>query len=335
MVKSNKFYGGISMVIPAIATLVVTIILAASYFSYRRCFYSRPGHHNEPYEPLRGKQYEPVEQTLFRVISIMERYPYEDVGIASHDGISLRGRYYHYADGAPLLILCHGYRSSGLRDGCGGHALSRKMGFNALMIHQRGHGESGGRTITFGIRERFDVLEWVRWANDRFGSDTPIMLYGLSMGAATVLMGNDPGYPGNVVCLMADSPFAAPADIILKVCRDLHYPPALAYPFIYLGALLFGGFRLNACTAREAVRRAKVPILLIHGEDDRLVPCAMSTVIAENCGSPVTVRTFPEAGHGLSYMMDPVRFEQIVFDFLNNIPEISPLIREEFKKSMK
>ena len=33
----------------AISVLLITVILAASYFSYRRCFYSRPGHHNEPY----------------------------------------------------------------------------------------------------------------------------------------------------------------------------------------------------------------------------------------------------------------------------------------------
>ena len=323
------------MVIPAIITLVLTVILAASYFTYRRCFYSRPGHHNEPYEPLRGRQFKPVEETLFRVISIMEQYPYEDVGITSYDGIPLRARYYHFADGAPLLILCHGYRSSALRDGCGGHALSRKMGFNALVIHQRCHGESGGRTITFGIKERHDVISWINWANHRFGSDTPTMLYGLSMGAATVLMGCEAGYPGNVVCVMADSAYAAPADIILKVCKDLHYPPKLAYPFIYLGAMLFGGFRLDSCTARDAVRHAKVPILLIHGEDDRLVPSAMSNIIAENCASPVTVRTFPDAAHGLSYMVDPERFERVIFDFLNKIPQIEPFILEDFKKSMK
>lgn len=323
------------MAIPAIITLTITVILAVCYATYRRCFYSRPGHHNEPYEPLRGSQFKAVEEDLFRVISIMERYSYEDVGIESHDGLPLQGRYYHFADGAPLMILCHGYRSSALRDGCGGHALSRKMGFNVLVIHQRCHGESGGKTITFGIRERLDVIRWISWANARFGADTPVMLFGLSMGAATVLMGCEAGYPDNVVCIMADSPYAAPADIILKVCKDLHYPPKPAYPFIWLGALLFGGFRLDGCTAREAVRHAKVPILLIHGEDDRLVPCSMSSVIAANCASPVTVSTFPGAGHGLSYMVDPERFERTVFDFLNKIPQIAPFIREDFKKSMK
>lgn len=233
------------------------------------------------------------------------------------------------------MILCHGYRSCALRDCCGGHALGRKIGFNVLAIHQRCHGESGGRTITFGIRERRDLLDWIQWANDRFGSSLPVVLFGLSMGAATVLMGCELGYPDNVVCLMADSAYAAPADIILKVCRDMKYPAGLCYPFIRLGARLFGHFDLNACSAREAVRRAKVPVLLIHGEDDRLVPCAMSRSIADACACPVTVRTFPHAGHGLSYMTDPRRYEQEVLDFLNKIPQIRTFISEDFKNSLK
>ena len=323
------------MVFTAISTLLITVILVISYYTYRRCFYSRPGHHNQPYEPLRGRQFKAVEENLFRVISIMERYSYEDVAITAHDGTPLKARYYHFTDGAPLLILCHGYRSSALRDCCGGHALGRKMGFNILVIHQRCHGESCGKTITFGIRERRDLLGWIRWVNNRFGSDTPIMLFGLSMGAATVLMGSELGYPDNVICVMADSPYSAPADIILKVCKDMGYPPKLSYPFIWLGALLYGHFRLDRCTAMEAVRHAKVPILLIHGEDDRLVPCDMSRSIAENCTAPVTVCTFADAGHGLSYMTDPLGFERAIFDFLNKLPQISPHIRDDFKNSMK
>lgn len=318
----------------AISTLLVTLTLVISYICYRRCFYSPPDRHPDPYEPLRGEQFAAVEENLFRITSIMERYSFEEAAVTAPDGTALRGRYYHFADGAPLMILCHGYRSCALRDCCGSHALARKMGFNALAIHQRAHGDSGGKTITFGIREREDLLEWIQWAGRRVGTDTPVILFGLSMGAATVLMGSGLGYPSQVACILADSPYSAPADIILKVCKDMGYPPKLSYPFIYLGALLFGRFRLDACTAREAVRSARVPVLLLHGEDDRLVPCEMSEDIRSACGGSARVATFPDAGHGLSYMTHPRLYERKVFDFLNDIDKIRPFISEEFKKSL-
>ena len=322
------------MAFTAISALLITLIVTVSYITYRKCFYSPPRHHNDPHDPLVGEQYLAVGEELFRVTAIMERYPYEDVSITAHDGTPLRGRYYHFADGAPLVILCHGYRSSALRDCSGGHALTKKLGFNALVIHQRCHGESGGTTITFGIRERHDLMGWIRYANGRFGTDTPILLFGLSMGAATTLMGCELGYPDNVAGILADSPYAAPADIILKVCRDMGYPPRLCWPFIWLGAALFGHFRPDACTAREAVRHAKVPILLLHGEDDRLVPFSMSQTIRDACAAPAYLHTFPGAGHGLSYMTDPRRYERVVFDFLNGIPAVSGAISEDFKKSV-
>lgn len=66
----------------------------------------------------------------------------------------------------------------------------------------------------------------------------------------------------------------------------------------------------------EAVKKARIPILLIHGEDDRFVPCEMSRRIADACASPVTLETFPEAGHGISYLADHQRYGQVVKQFV-------------------
>ena len=299
---------------------VCTLALILSWMCYRKCFYSPKKGRCSPYDPMKGPQYEAVADTLYHIISIMERYPWEDVSIRAKDGILLRGRYYHFAEGAPLLILCHGYRSTGLRDCCGAHMLARKMGYNAMVIHQRAHVDSGGRTITFGIRERQDVQLWAEYARERFGPETPIALFGLSMGAATVLMGCKEGYPDNVRGIIADSPYSSPADIIKKVCKDEGYPPFL-YIFAELGARIFGGFRLRSCTALEAVKHSTIPILLIHGEDDRMVPCDMSRKIANACPAQCTILTIPDAGHGLGYMTDPPAYEQAVMDFLRGCIE--------------
>ena len=97
-----------------------------------------------------------------------------------------------------------------------------------------------------------------------------------------------------------------------------------------LAASLFGRFNLHACTAKDAVRQARVPILLIHGEDDRLVPWTMSREIAQCCASPVRVEIFPGAGHGLCYVMDPIKYEQTLVSFLHTIPALQGTISREY-----
>lgn len=322
------------MTLLIVLLIVIVLALLGSWYAYNIAFYSPERRRVTSDAPLQGEQYAAVSDNIFRVSGIMQRYPFEEVTIESFDGTRLYGRYYHLKDGAPVKLLFHGYRSHPYRDCSGGHALSRKMGFNSLVVDQRAHGKSGSNTICFGNKERKDCLCWVQYLNQRFGDDTPIILSGLSMGAATVLMSASLQLPKNVSCIIADSPYSAPSAIIEKVCKDEHYPVALCRPFLHLGALLYGGFCLNGCTANESIRSAKVPVLLIHGEADHFVPCDMSLEIAANCASRVEVATFPDAGHGLSYMTDPVRYEMVVCHFLQSIPDLTDRIDPEYIRQL-
>lgn len=322
------------MTIFVLFVLFFLLVLGGAWFAYSMSFYAPASRRVTAEEPLKGEQYDAVAEHIFRMTHIMEKIPFEEITIRSHDSLRLYGRYYHVRDGAPIEILFHGYRSHAFRDCSGGHALSRKMGFNALVVDQRAHGKSEGRTISFGIQERYDLLNWVRYCVSRFGSDSPIILSGLSMGAATVLMAADLELPSNVKAIIADSPYSTPAAIIEKVCRDEKYPVALCRPFLYLAAWLYGGFHLNAASAKKAVSKATVPILLIHGEADHFVPCSMSHEIAAVCASPVTVQTYPEAGHGLCYMTDPRRYERDVCNFLLDLPEVGKQINDTFLKQL-
>ena len=175
------------MVFLATITIVILLILSAALYSYYVAFYSPKTRRSSIDDPMTGSQYEMFSEHIYRISHIMERLPYEPVTIQSFDKCALYGRYYHVKDGAPVEVLFHGYRSCAFRDCSGGHALSRKMGFNALVVDQRAHGNSGGTTITFGINESKDCICWINYVNDRFGTNTPIILSGLSMGAATVL----------------------------------------------------------------------------------------------------------------------------------------------------
>lgn len=69
----------------------------------------------------------------------------------------------------------------------------------------------------------------------------------------------------------------------------------------------------------EALAHTDLPILLIHGEEDHFVPCDMSRSLQAAHPTHTTLVTFPGAGHGLSYISDPGRYEKICFDFLYNV----------------
>lgn len=56
---------------------------------------------------------------------------------------------------------------------------------------------------------------------------------------------------------------------------------------------MFGHFDLKSADAINAVHRTKIPILLLHGESDLLVPCDMSKIIAENASGQIFRETFP------------------------------------------
>jgi fermentation-respiration switch protein FrsA (DUF1100 family) len=252
----------------------------------------------------------------------MADVPYEPVTIKSFDGLKLSGRYYHVSDDAPVKIIFHGYRSMALRDCAGGFGMARRLGMNVLAVDQRAHGNSEGHVISFGINERRDCLSWIEYINNRFGADTPIILSGLSMGAATVVMATSLPLPPNVICVLADCPYSSPVEIIQKVSADQHYPPKLVYPLIRLASRMFGRFNLEEMSAVEAAKHSKIPILLLHGEEDRFVPCDMSKQIHTSSNGCTKLATFPDAGHGLSYMIAPADYEKVVFTFLSQFPAL-------------
>lgn len=315
------------MLIAGILFAVTAITMSIAYYTYRTCFYSPMDRTEDPYSNLAGEQYEQVSDLIHHCTVITERRPFDWVQITAFDHIKLYGRYYHRFDGAPLIILFHGYRSCALRDCSGGFVLAHRLGFNVLAVDQRAHGRSGGTTITFGILERYDCLCWSKFAAERLCNGAPILLSGLSMGAATVLMAADLPLPKEVVGILADCPYSSPKDIIKKVCADMKIPSNLTYPFVRLGARLFGHFDLNASSAVKAIGNANVPILLFHGEDDRYVPCEMSRLISTANTHNCVLHTFPIAGHGLCYMVDPLRYESVTYDFLIKIPEIADWLK--------
>ena len=298
--------------------LVLAVIFGGSYYAYRIAFYS-PTKDREMIPEVTDPHYTPFKAVIRDLFHELKNRPCEYVTITSRDGLTLSGRYYHTADGAPLAIGFHGYKSCWLTDFCGGADVAFQMGQNVLLVDERAHGKSQGRTITFGIKERQDLLCWLEYALDRFGHDTKILLYGVSMGGATVLMASGMDLPDNVQGIIADSPYSSPLDIILEVGRQRNYPVNLIKPFVILGAKIYGGFGVRETSGAEAVKQAKVPIMIIHGEGDTFVPVEMSRQMQESNPELITLHTFPDAYHVLSYMVDTPRYRKLVKEFMEKV----------------
>ena len=295
------------LIIECIGVLALLVIFLGGYITYRMTFYNNPKKNKvDPYKYIKDND-EPrnlfSKSLIDRVLSI----PCEDIYTTSYDGLKLHGRLYTVDKNAPFAIQFHGYKSSPMIDFSGGGEMAMKMGMNVIMVDERASGESEGHTISFGYHESMDVRSWVKYVSDNYGKDRKIILFGVSMGAATVIIAAGQGLAENVVGVCADCPCSSTKEIITKVIYDMKLPGRLLYPLVRVGAIIYGKFDPNVAEAKAAVKNTKTPILLIHGEGDKFVPCSMSREIAVASGL-VELHTFSEAGHGLSFIYDTERY---------------------------
>lgn len=306
-------------VILIIILLILSAVAAASYFCYRLAF-SVPKQSREAlFEMPDTEQYAPYSAEARQMISDALEIPYKEAVVTSYDGCRLFGKCYIASADAPWLIMLHGYRSGAERDFCGGLKFGIDSGFNVLLVDQRAHGKSEGKCLTFGIKERYDCLTWINYVISQAGGSCKIALYGMSMGAATVLMAAGLCLPKNVACIVADCGYTSPKAIIKKVIREMHYPIFPTYALVRLGGMLFGGFDIEEYSAVQAMEKCDIPVLFIHGDDDRFVPCDMGRENHKHCraeGKKLLI--VPNAGHGMSYMSDKRAYLGTVSEFLKS-----------------
>lgn len=318
MKKNSKKLTALGLLIGLTILCLPAAILYLLYYGYKLAFYYKDPQAS-PYDYEDTDQSRACKEVLDATITDFKAAPFEQVSITSDDGLKLAGRYYHVKDGAPLEIQCHGYKGNAIRDFGGNWKIANEAGRNVLLIDERCHGNSEGHTITFGILERTDVLNWIKYANQRFGN-VPIILSGVSMGAATVLMTSEMDLPENVKGIIADCPYDAPSNIIKKVLgADMGMPVKLVYPLIRLGGMLYGKFNLDAASPVEAVKNAKIPILLIHSDEDRFVPYNMSCNIYAAAPEKIAFHTIHGAGHAYNYATAPEQYTQIVNAFTEKV----------------
>ena len=306
----------------ALLAVLVGTILGLSYYCYRSAFFfdRRIKRNPEEFDLPHGTVYEPFYDVMLERMKQTRSLPHRDYSITSFDGLTLWGTFYEYNPGAPIELMFHGYKGSGERDLCGGVQRCFAMGHSAFIVDQRGSGRSDGKVCSFGINERRDCHSWIAFLRKEFGDDIKIVLTGVSMGAATVLMAASEPLPANVKAILADCGYSSPGQIIRLVMERQGLPAKLIYPFMRLGARLFGHFNLEETSPVKAMAKCTVPVIFFHGADDDFVPCEMSQENYDACGCQKVLSVIPGAAHCLGCLVDTEGYLDTLNKFYDSVP---------------
>lgn len=192
-----------------------------------------------------------------------------------------------------------------------------RRGFSVLAFDHRGHGSSDGVTTTFGLIEAEDIEAAYRLLRAKIGEGT-IVLYGISMGGAAAQVAA-PRLPG-LGALVLDSTFASFASV---APHALPFSGAGAQLAVGIGRLwslpITGHDLLGFEPIGEAPRLPQVPVLLLHAEQDPLIPVTEAERLKMAYGDRAQLVRLPGAHHANGFSYAPQQHTQALDGLLSRI----------------
>lgn len=241
----------------------------------------------------------------------------KNVYITSKDGLKLHG--YEVTNGngnGNYIIACHGYSGSA-NDMARYAKWYYGMGYNLIIPDARAHGTSEGKVRGMGWLERLDIPVWI----DKILSehkDAKIALFGISMGAATVMMTSGEELPEQVCAVIEDCGYSSAWDEFEKQLKNMFHLPA--FPLMNVASIVTkirGGYSLKEASAVDQLKKSKLPTLFIHGTDDQFVPFEMLDVVYKAAATEKEKLEIESAGHAMSSTKEPDIYWNTVKNFLN------------------
>ncbi|GFH40404.1 alpha/beta hydrolase [Lactococcus insecticola] len=174
------------------------------------------------------------------------------------------------------VIVVHGFNGSKEKMTAYG-MMFHKLGYNVLMPDNRAHGDSEGTLIGYGVTDKRDLI---KWTNKLIKADpkTDITYFGLSMGAATVMLASGEKLPENVHNIIEDCGYSSVWGELTYQAKEMYGLPK--FPLLYeVSAIskIRAGFSYGEAGASsvKALEHNKLPVLFIHGSADDFVPTKM------------------------------------------------------------
>ena len=194
------------------------------------------------------------------------------VKVNSFDGLKLNAYNIHNHDDNRYIIMVHGKGSNRIKLYPRAYEFDQ-LGYNILLIDQRSAGDSEGEHYSYGVKESQDLQIWINYLLSKY-PDAKIALYGLSMGAATIMMATSYGLPENVKCLIEDSGFASLEEILAYSIKK-EYKISFTHPVLRMLENKMSeryGMKLSDASPKTCLENNEIPILFVHGEDDEVIP---------------------------------------------------------------
>lgn len=222
-------------------------------------------------------------------------------------GQTLRGYLLEADTPSDVYVLCsHGYRSDGKGEFRFVSKYYHDKNFNVFIVDHQSAGESDGNFISFGYYESKDIIKWAEFLKENFGKDIKIVLHGVSMGCATVTLASaDKDLPENVKFTVADCGYTSMEDEFSSVLKGFKISSFPIVPLTNIWCRLIGKFSYKEVQPIEAVKKARVPMLFIHGKEDTFVPTEMVYRLYDACTSDKELLLVDGAIHARSYYVNP------------------------------
>ena len=192
-----------------------------------------------------------------------------------------------------------------------------EKGYNVLLPDLRGHGKSEGDYIGMGWHDRYDIIDWANYLiKENTGNE--IILYGVSMGAATVMMTAGEELPDNVKLAIEDCGYTSAWDILKYQLKEIYHLPV--FPILYAAngsCKKNANYKLKEASAIKQVEKSNIPILFIHGDEDKFVPFEMLDKLYDAADCEKEKLVIEGAGHGESSTKDPELYWKTIDEFID------------------
>ena len=248
---------------------------------------------------------------------------YREVEFNSADGVKLSGWYLPRENSPVTIIYCHGLFRSRLEMLERAEKFSQE-GYAGLLMDFRSHGKSGKAMTSMGYLERFDIIGAVRYLKDSLRIQTPVVVYGVSMGAAAALLAaaDDSVIAG----LIIDSSFLSFDETITHHAKLFFKLPQ--FP-VASALIMFTKWRVGFNSAdfdlRHAVQKiGDRPILFIAGgADTRMPPEIAKTLYDASPSTHKNIVIIPNATHGKAFNTEPETCTKAILDCLQKVVEVN------------